>query len=87
MTPALFYFQIYFQTTTHGLSMNFRNLTLYALSDIRVCSDAHKVFGHKWKADICWPRLSVGVDTVTGPGVPFKGRVAAIYKKPKMQIM
>ncbi len=37
-------------------------------------------------AEICFPRLTTTVDCVTGPGVPFRGKVAAIFKEPKIKI-
>ena len=66
--------------------MNFHNLTLYGISNMKVCGAAHKFFGNKWKADVCLPSLSSTVDTVTGPGVPFKGKVSVIFKQPRLHL-
>ncbi|XP_059078987.1 uncharacterized protein LOC131877341 isoform X1 [Tigriopus californicus] len=74
--------------TSKGLSASYRNLTLYGISDIRICGPIHKYFGgNKWKATLCLPRISTSVNCVAGPGVPFKGRVSAIFKLPKLEIM
>ena len=70
--------------TSKGLSMSYKNLTLYGLSHAKVCGKVKKTFS-TWKGHICLDSLTSTVDSVTGPGVPFKGRVAAIFKTPKVE--
>ena len=67
--------------------MNYRNLTMFGISDLTLCGPVRKYFGSKWKANICMPRLSATVNCVAGPGVPFKGRVSAILAQPKIEIL
>ncbi len=77
------------QTTSKGLSMSFRNLTLYGVSRLRVCGGGVRenlLTSASWKASLCLPSLSVSLDSVTGPGVPFKGRVKAFYAQPKLHV-
>jgi len=74
--------------TSKGLSMSFKSLTMYGLSEVKVCGKVKKSFGGKstWKGYICMPTLAATVDCSTGPGVPFKGKVAEIVRKPKLQL-
>lgn len=69
------------------MSASYRNITLYGISDMHVCGKVHHAFGNKWKGAICMPSLSATVNCDSGPGVPFKGRVAAIFKQPKIEIL
>ena len=69
--------------------MSYRNLTLYGLTEMSICGKMKKGFGmgsEVWTSEICFPRLTTTVDCVTGPGVPFRGKVAAIFKEPKLKI-
>lgn len=75
------------QTAVHGLSMNFRNLTLHGMTRLRVCGSVRRQFGDKWRSQLCLPLLSASVDTVTGPGVPFRGKVAVIFRRPKLDVV
>ena len=72
--------------TSQGHSMSYKNLTLLGLSDAHLCKKAKlkKAF-NMWKGYICMASLTSTVDSVTGPGVPFKGRVAGIFKNPKVE--
>ena len=64
--------------------MSYKNLTLYGLSHGSTCGKLQKSFNY-WKGSICLASLTSTVDSVTGPGVPFKGRVAAIFKSPTVE--
>jgi hypothetical protein len=70
--------------TSKGLSTSYKNLTLFGLSRAESCGKLKKKF-NQWKAELCLATLTSSVDSVTGPGVPFKGRVAAIFKRPKLE--
>ena len=64
--------------------MSYKNLTLFGLSHAKACGKIKKSF-NSWKGYVCLTALTSTVDSVTGPGVPFKGRVAAIFKSPKVE--
>ncbi len=76
------------QTTSRGLSLNYRNLTLRGVTDLRLCGRVGRAMGGRrtWKARLCLPSLLATVDTNTGPGVPFKGRVTAVLSTPKLAV-
>jgi hypothetical protein len=69
--------------------MSYRNLTMYGLTGMKVCGKLKKALSaapDTWTSEICLPRLTTTLDCVTGPGVPFRGKVAAIFKDPKIRI-
>ncbi len=77
------------QTTSKGLGMNYHNLTLRGLSDVNLCGAVKRELGlgsSSWKASICMPMLSASVGTTTGPGVPFRGRVNVLLRRPKISL-
>ncbi len=67
--------------------MNYRNLTVKGLSDLTVCEGA-KIRGgpSQRRASLCAPLVTVSVATSSGPGVPFRGRVTAILRRPKVVV-
>lgn len=71
--------------------MNYKNLTLYGLSEMEVCSKKEATVSKgssskRWKGYVCLDTLAATLDCVTGPGVPFQGRVAAVFKQPKILV-
>ena len=70
-TGAKNWFCFLLQATNKGLSMSYKNLTLYGLGEMKVCGKIRKSLGmgsETWTTDVCLPRLTTTIDTVTGPG-------------------
>ena len=70
----------------YSYSMNFRNLTLFGVSDVSQCGRVRKSALRKWRTDVCSPALAAAVNSVAGAGVPFKGKVTALFKRPKITL-
>jgi len=70
--------------TNRGLTTSYKNFTLYGITKGSICGKIRKSF-NTWRGDLCFSKLTSSVSSETGPGVPFKGKVSAIFTGPKIE--